>query len=110
MIQKMHTTKVFQLSWPPVGRIKKATWLQQWLLYAGGSPKGQVGEEGDRQEDGRDSTANIRDEGKDGGLESTGYSLSGEVLWEKILKDIIKQKDAWEKRKKQTTSSSSSYQ
>ncbi len=36
------------------------------------SPKGQVGEEGDRQEDGRDSTANVSDEGEDGGLETTG--------------------------------------
>lgn len=35
------------------------------------SPKGQVGEDGDRQEDGRDSTANICDKGKDGVLEAT---------------------------------------
>lgn len=47
------------------------------------SPKGQVGEDGDRQEDGRDSTANICDKSKDGVLEATDQRLSGEVLQEK---------------------------
>lgn len=36
------------------------------------SPKGQVCEEGDRQEDGGDSTANICDKGEDGGVETAG--------------------------------------
>lgn len=44
------------------------------------SPKGQVGEEGDRQEDGRDSTANKCDKGEDGGLQTAGHRLSEEVL------------------------------
>lgn len=45
------------------------------------SPKGQVCEEGDREEDGRDSTSNVCDKSKDGGLDTAGYRLSGEVLW-----------------------------
>lgn len=36
------------------------------------SPKGQVSEQGDSQEDGRDSTANVGDKGEDGGLETVG--------------------------------------
>lgn len=45
------------------------------------SPKGQICEKGDREEDGRDSTSNICDKSKDGGLDTTSYGLSGEVLW-----------------------------
>ena len=44
------------------------------------SPEGQVSEEGDRQEDSRNSTADVCDETKDGGLETTGRGLSGEIL------------------------------
>lgn len=46
------------------------------------SPKGQVGEEGDGQEDGRDSTANKCDKGEDGGLQTAGHRLSEEVLYQ----------------------------
>lgn len=45
------------------------------------SPKRQVSEEGDSQEDGRDSTADVGDKGEDGGVETAGYGLPGEVLW-----------------------------
>lgn len=45
------------------------------------SPKGQVCEEGDSQEDGRDSTTDVCDVCEDGGLETAGYGLSGEVLF-----------------------------
>lgn len=48
------------------------------------SPKGQVGEQGDGQEDGGDPTANVGDEGEDGGLHSVGDGLSGDVLQEEI--------------------------
>lgn len=46
------------------------------------SPEGQVGEEGDGQENGRDSTADVGDEGEDGGLHAAGDGLSGDVLHE----------------------------
>lgn len=44
------------------------------------SPKGQVGEKGDGQEDGRDSAANKCDKGEYGGLQTVGHGLSEEVL------------------------------
>lgn len=62
---------VFGFFWPS-GKCK----IQFYL-----SPKGQVSEEGDSQEDGRDSTADVGDKGEDGGLETAGYGLPGEVLW-----------------------------
>lgn len=46
------------------------------------SPEGQVGEEGDGQEDGRDSTADVGDEGEDGGLHTAGDGLPEDVLRE----------------------------
>lgn len=44
------------------------------------SLEGQVSEESDRKEDGRDSTANVCDKCEDSGLDGVGYRLSGEVL------------------------------
>lgn len=49
------------------------------------SPKGQVGEESDRQEDGRDSTANKCDKGEDGGLQTADQRLSEEVLYSSYI-------------------------
>lgn len=52
------------------------------------SPKGQVGEEGDGQEDGGDSAADVGDEGEDGGLRTAGDGLSGEVLRDPSRKQV----------------------
>lgn len=41
-------------------------YVRNWCKY---SLKSHVSEESDRQEDGRNSTANVCDKGKDGGLE-----------------------------------------
>lgn len=44
------------------------------------SPESQVGEEGEGQEDGRDSTADVGDKGEDGGVQLVADGLPGEVL------------------------------
>lgn len=45
------------------------------------SLKGQVGQEGDSQEDGGNPTSNITDEGEDGALHFVSNSSSGDVLY-----------------------------
>jgi len=51
------------------------------------SPKGQVGEDGDGQEDGGDSTADVCDEGEDGGLHTTDHIVSAQVLGGKRINE-----------------------
>lgn len=53
------------------------------------SPKGQVGEQSDREEDGGDTTADVGDVGEDCGLEMIGYARSGDVLGEKNTKNMF---------------------
>lgn len=54
------------------------------------SLKGQVGEEGDGKEDGRNPTSNVSNEGEDGSLNLVSNSTSGDVLykWKKQHKCI----------------------
>lgn len=47
------------------------------------SLEGQVGQEGDSEEDGGNPTSDVSDEGEDGSLQLVSKNLSGDVLYKK---------------------------
>lgn len=51
------------------------------VVFTSDSLEGQVGKEGDSEEDGGNPTSDVSDEGEDGSLQLVSINLPGDVLY-----------------------------